>query len=229
MGDPKNPRRAWKKPKRPLNYDLKMEELKTLGTFGLKTKRELWKAHTELSRLRHQARSLLALRQEVREKEEPILMKSLSKVGLVEENSTLDDVLNLQVNDLLSRRLQTIVLKKFSFKTPYQARQAVVHGHIMIGDRIVSIPSYVVGMNEENEIRLSPNSSLNELLAKQEKAKSEEIASESPLSETSEATTDSPKADSTETPKVEAADTLKAETTTDNAVVEKSSTGKSED
>jgi len=42
MGDPKTPRRIWKKPKRPLNYDLMMDELKTLGTFGLKTKRELW-------------------------------------------------------------------------------------------------------------------------------------------------------------------------------------------
>ncbi|MEX2060653.1 MAG: 30S ribosomal protein S4, partial [Nitrosopumilaceae archaeon] len=164
MGDPKNPRRAWKKPRNPLNYDLKMEELKTLGTFGLKTKRELWKAHTELSRLRHQARSLLALRQEIREKKEPILMKSLSKVGLVEESSTLDDVLNLQVTDLLSRRLQTVVQKKFSFKTPYQARQAVVHGHIMIGDRIVSVPSYSVGRNEENQIHLAPGSSLGNLL-----------------------------------------------------------------
>src|SRR3989304_904671 len=171
MGDPKNPRRAWKKPRNPLNYDLKMEELKTLGTFGLKTKRELWKAHTELSRLRHQARSLLALRQEIREKKEPILMKSLSKVGLVEESSTLDDVLNLQVTDLLSRRLQTVVQKKFSFKTPYQARQAVVHGHIMIGDRIVSVPSYSVGMNEENQINLFTGSSLDKMLKKKEKEK----------------------------------------------------------
>ncbi len=56
MGDPKTPRRIWKKPKRPLNYNLMMDELKTLGTFGLKTKRELWKARTNLSKLRHQAR-----------------------------------------------------------------------------------------------------------------------------------------------------------------------------
>ena len=47
MGDTKNFRRVWKKPKRPLNFDLKMEELKILGTFGLKTKRELWKTRTE--------------------------------------------------------------------------------------------------------------------------------------------------------------------------------------
>ncbi len=166
MGDPKNPRRVWRKPKRPLNYDLKMEELKTVGTFGLKTKRELWKTHTELSRVRHQARSLLALRQEIRQEREPILMNSLKRIGLVNDDSTLDDVLSLQVNDLLSRRLQTIVLKKLGFATPYQARQAVVHGHIMIGDRVVNIPSYVVTVQEEKDVRLSPGSSLKEILEK---------------------------------------------------------------
>lgn len=174
MGDPKYPRRMWRKPKRPLNYELKMEELKTLGTFGLKTKRELWKAHTELSRIRHQARSLLALGQEIREEKEPILMKSLRRIGLVGENSTLDDVLNLHVEELLGRRLQTIVMKKLGFKTPYQARQAVIHGHIMIGDRVVNVPSYTVTVNEEKHIKLTPGSSLKELLEKISKSDSSE-------------------------------------------------------
>ena len=168
MGDPKLSRKLWKKPKRPLNYDLMMEELKTLGTFGLKTKRELWKANTELSRLRLQARSLLALRQEDREQKEPILINSLSKIGLVDKNSTLDDVLNLQVADLLSRRLQTIVQRKLYFKTPYQARQAIVHGHIMIGERVVTIPSYTVKIDEEPKIRLTFESQFNQTLSKPE-------------------------------------------------------------
>jgi len=168
MGDPKTPRRIWKKPKRPLNYNLMMDELKTLGTFGLKTKRELWKARTNLSKLRHQARSLLALRQEVRSEKEPVLINSLSKIGLVDKNSTLDAVLNLQVTDLLSRRLQTIVQKKLYFKTPYHARQAIVHGHVMIGDRIVTIPSYVVKIDEEPKIHLIPESSFNQTLSKPE-------------------------------------------------------------
>ena len=168
MGDPKTPRRIWKKPKRPLNYNLMMDELKTLGTFGLKTKRELWKARTNLSKLRHQARSLLALRQEVRKEKEPVLINSLSKIGLVDKNSTLDDVLNLQVTDLLSRRLQTIVQRKLYFKTPYQARQAIVHGHIMIGDGIVTIPSYIVKIDEESKIHLIPESSFNQTLSKPE-------------------------------------------------------------
>jgi len=217
MGDPKNPRRVWKKPKRPLNYDLKMEELKTLGTFGLKTKRELWKAHTQLSRLRHQARSLLALRQEVREKKEPVLLQSLAKVGLVEESSTLDDVLNLQVTDLLSRRLQTVVLKKFSFKTPYQARQAVVHGHIMIGDRIVNVPSYVVRANEEKQVSLAPNSSLSKLVEQLEKSKAEQ-----PPAENSES---QPK----EEGKVETTEQPQEQSPVEEKKVENSSTEQSQD
>jgi len=168
MGDPKTPRRVWNKPKRPLNYDLMMDELKTLGTFGLKTKRELWKTQTELSRVRFQARSILALRQEDRRRKEPILIQSLSKIGLVDQNSTLDDVLNLQVTDLLSRRLQTIAQSKLYFKTPYQARQAIVHGHIMIGDYVVTIPSYVVKTEEETKIHLISESRFNETLSKPE-------------------------------------------------------------
>lgn len=169
MGDPKYSRRVWRKPKRPLNYDLKMDELKTLGTFGLRTKRELWKAHTELSRVRHQARSLLALRAEDRSKKEPILMKSLARIGLVSTDSTLDDVLNLKVSDLLARRFQTIVTKKFNFKTPYQARQAVVHGHIMIGERRIDIPSYVVAVEEEDKIKFAPESKIPERLKKSDR------------------------------------------------------------
>jgi small subunit ribosomal protein S4 len=110
---------------------------------------------------------------------------------LVEENSTLDDVLNLKVTDLLSRRLQTVAVKKFGFKTPYQARQAVVHGHIMIGDRIVNIPSYTVSTEEENNIRISPDSSLENLLSKSESV-SEESA-EQPFETKAEAATEESK------------------------------------
>ena len=164
MGDTKNFRKGWNKPKRPFNFDLKMEELKILGTFGLKTKRELWKARTELSRVRNQARSLLALRQEVREKEEPILIHSLSRIGLIQQNATLDDILNLEIDDLLSRRLQTIVMKKFYFKTPYQARQAISHQHVLVGDRIVNI----LKVDEEDKVKLTSDSIFNEILSKPE-------------------------------------------------------------
>ena len=208
MGDPKYPRKVWRKPKRPLNYELKMDELKTLGTFGLRTKRELWKAHTELSRVRHQARSLLALRQEIREEKEPILMKSLTRIGLVSSDATLDDVLNLNVDDLLSRRLQTIVSKKLGFKTPYQARQAVIHGHIMIGERKIDIPSYTVTVEEENDVHFDPESKIPEML---EKTKTEPEAA---ATETTEAAaTETTEAAATETTEAAATETTEAAAT----------------
>ena len=183
MGDPKYPRKVWRKPKRPLNYELKMEELQTLGTFGLRTKRELWKAHTELSRVRQQARSLLALTQKVRDEKEPILLKSLSRIGLIANDATLDDVLNLKPTDLLARRLQTIVSNKLGFKTPYQARQAVIHGHIMVGDRKIDIPSYTVTVDEEDSVHFTPESKIPEML---EKSKAEEPKVESPAEDEDE-------------------------------------------
>ena len=161
-----------------------MEELKTLGTFGLRTKKELWKAHTKLSDVRHQARSLLALQQDIRDEKEPILMKSLARIGLVSNDATLDDVLNLEVNDLLTRRLQTLVFKKFGFKTPYQARQAVIHGHIMIGERKVDIPSYTVTVAEEDNIHFSPESKLPGLL-ENTKTKVQPVENSTEESETS--------------------------------------------
>ncbi|MEM3065171.1 MAG: 30S ribosomal protein S4 [Candidatus Nitrosotenuis sp.] len=178
MGDPRYPSRVWKKPKRPLNYDFMMEDLNTLGTYGLKNKRELWKARTELSRVRHQARSLLALRQEERAQKEPVLMQSLARIGLVKENATLDDVLNLDIKDFLARRLQTIVQRKFSFKTPYQARQAIVHGHVSIGDRIITIPSYIVNVKEEPTIQLSSRYQISAPSAQAESAEAPQQADE---------------------------------------------------
>jgi small subunit ribosomal protein S4 len=206
MGDPKNPRKAWRKPKRPLNYELKMAELKTLGTFGLRTKKELWKAHTKLSSVRHQARSLLALQQDIREEKEPILMKSLTRVGLVSSNATLDDVLNLEVEDLLTRRLQTMVHKKFGFQTPYQARQAVVHGHIMIGDRVINIPSYTVTTAEEDSIHFTPESKFPEIL---EKSTKDQVKSSPKVEDTSESSGENQIEIPSETPTTQPEDSAK--------------------
>ena len=210
MGDPKYPRKVWRKPKRPLNYELKMDELQTLGTFGLRTKRELWKAHTELSRVRQQARSLLALTQKVRAEKEPILLKSLSRIGLIANDATLDDVLNLKPTDLLARRLQTIVSNKLGFKTPYQARQAVIHGHIMVGDRKVDIPSYTVTVEEEDSVHFSPESKIPEMLEKTKVEAPKVEGTEDEEGSKAEATDApaveaAPKAEATDAPAAEAA------------------------
>lgn len=71
------------------------------------------------------------------------------------EGVTLDDVLSLGIEDMLSRRLQTIVYKRGSAVSPLQARQLIVHRHVKIGERIVSVPGYQVTSEEEKHIQLT--------------------------------------------------------------------------
>jgi small subunit ribosomal protein S4 len=100
---------------------------------------------------------------------------------------------------LLTRRLQTLVFKKFGFKTPYQARQAVVHGHIMIGDRIVNIPSYTVTTAEEDSIRFTPESKFPEILEKSEEKPAEApVETEDSTEQTDEAKTEASPAPTSE-------------------------------
>lgn len=129
-------------------------ELYVMGSYGLRNKRELWRTQTEVARIRNQARALLALSTEVRSEKEKRLLNFVNRLGLVKEGATLDDILNLKVEDLLERRLQTIVMKKSSSKSPYQARQIVSHGHVSIGNRKVNIPGYLVRSAEEQQILL---------------------------------------------------------------------------
>jgi small subunit ribosomal protein S4 len=129
-------------------------ELYIMGSYGLRNKRELWKTQTEVARIRNQARALLALSTEARAEKEKRLLNFLNRLGLAKEGATLDDILNLKVEDLLERRLQTIVMKKSGTKSPYQARQVVSHGHVSIGNRKVNIPGYLVRTEEETQILL---------------------------------------------------------------------------
>ena len=154
MGDPKKARKQFSRPRSPWRADQLAQELYLLGTFGLRNKRELWKAQTQLSSVRKQARTLLAATQVVREREEKKLLDSLKRKGLIHEAATLDDILSLTVEDMLARRLQSMVFKKGMALSPLHSRQLIVHGHVAVGERIITVPGYEVGATDEGAIRL---------------------------------------------------------------------------
>ena len=135
MGDPRKAKKNYTRPRSIWTSDQISSELYVVGSYGLRNKKELWKAQTEIARIRNQARSLLSLPIEVRHEKETKLLNYLSRLGLVTTSSTLDDILNLKIEDILERRLQTMVMKHSNLKSPYQARQIVVHGHVSIGNR----------------------------------------------------------------------------------------------
>ncbi|MBM3898185.1 MAG: 30S ribosomal protein S4 [Thaumarchaeota archaeon] len=167
MGDVKKPRKQFSSPRNPWKSEDLSQELYLVGTYGLRNKRELWKAKTELSRVRKQARELLAAPAEVRAKQEAKLLKYLNRIGVLGETATPDDILGLSIENFLDRRLQTVVWKKGLARTPFQARQMITHGHIVISDRRVTIPGYTVKGNEDLEIRLRPGSTMTVVPAEQ--------------------------------------------------------------
>lgn len=158
----KRQRKKHETPRFPWQQDILMMELRLVGKYGLRNKRELWKAKAMASRFRKIARSLLAKSGGEREKLERELLQKLYKLGLADEDASLDDVLDLTVEDLLERRLQTIVFRQELAKSIHRARQLIAHGHIAVGDRRVTCPGYLVKRHEEDQIRYWPYSPLTE-------------------------------------------------------------------
>ena len=162
MGDPRKPRKKWEGPRHPWIKERLIKEIELVGRYGLKNKRELWKAETLARKFRHRARNLLALPEEERARAQQALLDRLYHLGLVEKNASLDDILGITAEHVLERRLQTIVFKKGLAKTIYQARQLIVHGHIAIGGRRVTSPGYLVTREEEDLIDYAPDSPFRE-------------------------------------------------------------------
>jgi small subunit ribosomal protein S4 len=170
MGDPKKPRKKYSTPRMPWRSDVLVGELQLVGTYGLRNKRELWKAKTLLSNTREQARLLLAMPETERKVKEKFLLNKLLNYALIDKNSTIDDVLSLTVEDILERRLQTFIWRKGLAKTPGQARQFLVHGHVSIRNRVVRRPSMFVKAQDEESVKLRDDSPLKALIGAQPEA-----------------------------------------------------------
>jgi small subunit ribosomal protein S4 len=158
MGDPKKKHKTYDTPKRPYETDALLDELRILGAYGLRNKRELWKAHTELSVLRGRARDLLSLETDERVRRERSIIEKLARRGLVMPDSRLEEVLTLSVEDLLERRLQTFVFRTGLANSLFQARQLINHGHIAVNDRKVTSPSYQVKVADEESLDFAQSS-----------------------------------------------------------------------
>jgi small subunit ribosomal protein S4 len=160
LGDPKKQRKKYDTPRFAWRKDILQEELKLLGQYGLRNKHELWRHKTALSKVRGIARSLIGKTAEERAKMENELLARLKKRGVLQETAVLDNVLDLTIEDILERRLQTIVFRKGFTRTIFQSRQLVTHGHVTIGNRRVTVPGYIVSKEEEQQMAYTPQSAL---------------------------------------------------------------------
>ena len=160
MGDPRKLKAKYSGPGHPWQSARLEEERVLLQEYGLKTKRELWKVSSKLKALATQAKRLIALRTKQAELEKKQLIDRASRLGLLASTSELGDILGLNIKDLLNRRLQTLLVKRGLAKTQGQARQFIVHQHVIVGGKTVTAPSYLVPIDEEASITFVSNSTL---------------------------------------------------------------------
>jgi len=147
----KKQRKKYERPSRLWDKERIEKERVLLKTFGLRKKIEIWKAEALVRKYRRMARELAAKKDKEKEK---MLVNKLVKLGLLQEGAGLDDVLGLSLENLLERRLQTIIHKKGFANSIKQSRQFITHGHIKIGDRKIVYPGYIVSKEEEGKIQV---------------------------------------------------------------------------
>lgn len=157
-------RKHYETPTRPWEEGRIAEEAALVRKYGLKSRRELWRAEFLLRKYRRVARRLLGSRTTAQERGEAEVLAALRRKGLLEEGATLDDVLSLTVENILERRLQTQVWRRGLARSPTQARQLITHGHIALGGRRVRVPGVLVEPGQEGTLAYSPTSPLNQEL-----------------------------------------------------------------
>ncbi|NIA09898.1 MAG: 30S ribosomal protein S4, partial [Nitrospiraceae bacterium] len=131
MGDPKFPRKKYETPSHPWEAERIEREKELVQKYGLKNKKEIWRAETFLRKIRGHARDLfVGAGEKQTEKEKEELLQRMITLGILPPNSQLDDILALTIEDILARRLQTQVYLHGLSYTAQQARQMIIHGHI---------------------------------------------------------------------------------------------------
>ena len=164
MGEPKFSRPRTQTPTHPWKQARIDEEHDLKERYGLKKvggMREIWREKSALRRHRNQAMKLIG-RVDSTEghyaKEKDQLLNSLTKKGLLQIGADVGDVLEINVEHMLSRRLQSVVYYKGLAPSMRAARNLIVHGHICIGDQRMTVPGYHVLKEEEDSLQYSENS-----------------------------------------------------------------------
>ncbi len=153
----KRSRKKYETPGRPFDKQRIEVENKLMKAYGLKTKKDLWVMEALLRKYRRLARELAAKKDKERE---ILIVEKMIKLGLINQGSHLDDILGMNINNVLERRLQTVVFRKGIANSVNHARQLIVHGKISVEGKKVKYPSYITSRDEEAKLQnLSTESS----------------------------------------------------------------------
>ena len=144
----KRKHKLYSRPKRPFDKVRIIEEGEIKTEFGLKNKKEIWRADARVKVMRRKAKDLI----KAEPAEQKAFFERLNKIGM--NVKSISDVLSLDKKDYLNRRLQTVIYRKGITSTIKTARQLIVHKKVLVDGKITNIPSYIVPVELENKITL---------------------------------------------------------------------------
>ncbi len=152
MGDPRKIRKKYQTPMHPWSANRIASERGVVKEYGLTNKKQLWKMESLLTRLKDRAKLLIAQQGAQAEKERDQLVTRMARLGLIRQGASFDDILGLNVNSIMARRLDTLLVRKHLARSAKQARQMIIHRHVSVGAKMVTSPSYLVSVEEEQTI-----------------------------------------------------------------------------
>lgn len=160
---PKRQTKKYNRPRKMFDINLIKEENDLIKKYGLKSRREVWRADFAIETIRNIAKRLIT----APEKDKEVFLEKQRKKGFSVNN--IAEVLSLNKEDYLKRRLQSIVVSKKLATTHKHARQLIVHKHITLNGNRIGSPSHLTTVTEENSLQLNLELPIKKVISDEDK------------------------------------------------------------
>lgn len=161
MGDPKKFRKKYSTPSHPWQRDRILNEDRLKQDYGLKNKLEVWKANSLVKDLRDKARAYVVSLDDDASIKSKLFVQRIYDLGLINSiDKGVDDILTLKVENVLERRLESMMYKKKMVLSLKQARKFIAYKHVLVEGKVITAPGYLVPRSQEDKISFRENSPL---------------------------------------------------------------------
>ncbi|MAE13624.1 30S ribosomal protein S4 [Candidatus Woesearchaeota archaeon] len=160
MGDPRKTRKKYETPKHPWNKARIDSEKALVKEYGFRRKKEIYKMGSLLKAYKDRAKDLIPKQSVQADLLRNQLRSKLITLGLISEESQISEILGIEIEELMNRRLDSILVKKGLARSPLQARQFITHGHVLVSEKPITSPCYLVSTEQESQVIFRARSSL---------------------------------------------------------------------
>lgn len=163
MGLPVKHRKNFVSHKKRWDKQTIVDEAALVKDYALKNKKEIRRIELSISKYKKIAKELNRDEDTKNSLQAKNFIEKLKLKGILNASAqSLDEVLDINIRDVLERRLSNVVYKMKLARTPKQARQFVVHRHVLVDGNVITAPSYLVSVPEEAKVEFREFSALSD-------------------------------------------------------------------